>query len=636
MPLRHAGPVNVPESPTALAAALRSTGYLADEGLATARYLALRMGRPLFCEGEPGTGKTALAQALAEVPGAELIRLQCHEGIDASQALYDWDFPRQLLHLRAAGGGGRARPVATSTPSRPPSTTAGSCSPARSCARCETTPAVLLVDEIDRADDEFEAFLLEVLAEHAVTIPEIGEVRADDAAAGGAHLQPHPRGARRPQAPLPLPLARPPRRRPRDRDPARAAARAARPAGHARSRVAVRKLRGADLLKPPGRRRDARLGARAAARRGHATSTSTARPPRSAPSSSTARTPTGCATGSTSCGFVTMPCGRTPDADRPRFVGFTAVLRGRGLPVTADRVAAFLAALDELDVTSRWQTYWAGRLTLCADPDDLHRYDQAFEEWFAERGSGGTKSPTSASRRPELASLAPLDAGEGGEDGDSDVTDDPRRAPRRDEVLRHRDLADLHRRRARAPAQAARAAAARPPTRPSRRRARPATVRADPRPHAARGAAQRRRGARAAAPRPAATAAQDRAARRRLRVDGALRRRAAAVRARRHAALARAPSRPSPSAPGSPASPASCGCATPTTRCTRRARPSPTGRAAPGWARCCGRSSTVGDSGERRARAVVVVFSDGWERGEPDCSVSRWPGSDGWPTGSSG
>ncbi|HEY4421776.1 MAG TPA: MoxR family ATPase, partial [Pseudonocardia sp.] len=83
---------NAAGSPVALAAALRSTGYLADDGIATAAFLALQMNRPLFCEGEPGTGKTALAHALAEVFGAELIRLQCHEGIDAAQALYDWDF----------------------------------------------------------------------------------------------------------------------------------------------------------------------------------------------------------------------------------------------------------------------------------------------------------------------------------------------------------------------------------------------------------------------------------------------------------------------------------------------------------------------------------------------------------------
>jgi MoxR-like ATPase len=169
-----------PASPGELAEALRATGYLADEGLATAAYLALRMGRPLFCEGEPGTGKTALAQALAQVLGAELIRLQCHEGIDASQALYDWDFPRQLLHLRAleaAAGASEERLDADAVE-------ASLYDPRFLLARpvlraLRTSPSVLLIDEVDRADDEFEAFLLEVLTEHAVTIPEIGEVRAE-------------------------------------------------------------------------------------------------------------------------------------------------------------------------------------------------------------------------------------------------------------------------------------------------------------------------------------------------------------------------------------------------------------------------------------------------------------------------
>ncbi|MDV3206701.1 MAG: MoxR family ATPase, partial [Rhodococcus ruber] len=96
-------------SPAELTRALDTTGYLADDGLATVAFLALRMGRPLFCEGEPGTGKTSLAVALADALDLPLIRLQCHEGIDASQALYDWDFPRQLLHLRTleAASGGR-------------------------------------------------------------------------------------------------------------------------------------------------------------------------------------------------------------------------------------------------------------------------------------------------------------------------------------------------------------------------------------------------------------------------------------------------------------------------------------------------------------------------------------------------
>ena len=167
------------DSPAELAAALRSTGYLADDGLATATFLAMKMNRPLFCEGEPGTGKTALAQALAQVTGAELIRLQCHDGIDAAQALYDWDFPRQLLHLRALEATAGASGEKLDTEAVEASLYDPKFLLARPILRAlQTTPSVLLIDEIDRADDEFEAFLLEVLTEHAVTIPEIGEIRA--------------------------------------------------------------------------------------------------------------------------------------------------------------------------------------------------------------------------------------------------------------------------------------------------------------------------------------------------------------------------------------------------------------------------------------------------------------------------
>lgn len=122
---------SVTDSPEELAAALDATGYLADDGLATAGFLALRMGRPLFCEGEPGTGKTSLAIALATALGRPLIRLQCHEGIDAAQALYEWDFPRQLLHLRALEAAGDGR-VDVETAERS-STPSASSSRARCC-----------------------------------------------------------------------------------------------------------------------------------------------------------------------------------------------------------------------------------------------------------------------------------------------------------------------------------------------------------------------------------------------------------------------------------------------------------------------------------------------------------------------
>ncbi len=161
--------------PAGLGRLLAGAGYFADEGVATAAYLALALSRPLFLEGEAGVGKTSLATALAKVVGADVLRLQCYEGIDASQALYDWDFPRQLLHLRAAEAAGDANADRLEAEvysrrfllARP------------LLAALESSPAVLLVDEIDRADDEFEAFLLEVLSDYTVTVPELGTVRAE-------------------------------------------------------------------------------------------------------------------------------------------------------------------------------------------------------------------------------------------------------------------------------------------------------------------------------------------------------------------------------------------------------------------------------------------------------------------------
>jgi MoxR-like ATPase len=172
----HALPL--PDSPAALAAALERTGYLADDGLATAGYLALKLGRPLFLEGDAGVGKTSFAQALATATGARFVRLQCYEGLDSSQALYDWDFSRQLLHLRTVEATARADQLDAAALEA--SLYDRRFLLARPLLQAlEGDQAVLLVDEIDRADDEFEAFLLEVLSEAAITVPELGRIVAE-------------------------------------------------------------------------------------------------------------------------------------------------------------------------------------------------------------------------------------------------------------------------------------------------------------------------------------------------------------------------------------------------------------------------------------------------------------------------
>jgi MoxR-like ATPase len=168
-----------PQSPAEVGIALSAHGYLPDEGLATAVFLALRLRRPLLLEGEAGVGKTELAKVLSRWTGGELIRLQCYEGIDIGQAVYEWDYSRQLLHLRAAEATGETAGGADALEEQLYSERfLVRRALLRAIEPSDGPPPVLLIDEVDRADDEFEAFLLEVLSDYQVTVPELGTFRA--------------------------------------------------------------------------------------------------------------------------------------------------------------------------------------------------------------------------------------------------------------------------------------------------------------------------------------------------------------------------------------------------------------------------------------------------------------------------
>ena len=169
-----------------VAAALEAHGYIADEGLATSIFLSMVLQRPLLLEGEAGVGKTEVAKVLSAWTGGPLIRLQCYEGIDVSQAVYEWDYARQLLQLRAAEIAGE-RPSAPAAPDAGVELTDAVYSERflvrrpllQAIDHPDGPPPVLLIDEVDRSDDEFEAFLLEILSEYAVTVPELGTFRAE-------------------------------------------------------------------------------------------------------------------------------------------------------------------------------------------------------------------------------------------------------------------------------------------------------------------------------------------------------------------------------------------------------------------------------------------------------------------------
>ncbi|PZR91401.1 MAG: ATPase, partial [Candidatus Nephthysia bennettiae] len=168
-------PVSIPASIDEVMARLGDQRYISDRPLATAIFLALKLGKPLFIEGEAGVGKTEAAKVMAEVLGARLIRLQCYEGIDVAHAVYEWNYPRQLLHIRLLNESEDREAAEKEIFSREfllrrPLLDA--------IDNDDEVPPVLLIDEIDRSDEEFEAFLLELLSDFQISIPELGTVRA--------------------------------------------------------------------------------------------------------------------------------------------------------------------------------------------------------------------------------------------------------------------------------------------------------------------------------------------------------------------------------------------------------------------------------------------------------------------------
>ena len=393
-------------------AALAQHDYLADEGLATAIFLAIRLQRPLLLEGEAGVGKTEVAKVLARWTGGELVRLQCYEGIDASQAVYEWDYSRQLLHLRAveAGGGEVVEDELYSERflvKRPLMRAIAY----EADALGAVAPPVLLVDEVDRADDEFEAFLLEILSDYTVTVPELGTFHASvpplvvvtsnrtrdvhDALKRRClyHWIAHPDFERelailRVRAPeVPDQLAR-------------------------EVAAAVETMRELELYKPPGVAETIDW-ANALAALGRTTidehavevtlgtilkyredqERTTRRGDRAARAD---RNGAKCLTRSTTVGL---------DVDRLA-VGFARVLRGAGLDVPVGTTILFAEALGAVGVSTRDAVYWAGRATLVRRPEDIELYDRCFAAWWdrvfqsGHHGGGGARDRPRVRLRP--------------------------------------------------------------------------------------------------------------------------------------------------------------------------------------------------------------------------------------------
>ena len=458
------GPADVRE-------ALGRHGYLADEGLATVVYLALVMRRPLLLEGDAGVGKTEVAKVLARWTGGELLRVQCYEGIDVAQAVYEWDYSRQLLHLRSAEARAATTGVAVSEDVEDELYSERFLVRRPLLAAITTDPGsaapVLLVDEVDRADDDFEAFLLEVLSEYAITVPELGTFRADvppivvitsnrtrdlhDALKRRClyHWVDHPSFEREVEIiTLKVPgvgtvLAR-------------------------QIAAAVEQLRVLSLYKPPGVAETIDWAEALGALGRPGWTRPPSRPP-SGPCSSTGRTPTKrvrrgseslCArrrsalvepleaglTGGLSGGWpVNREDGLTAGQRPERLaVAFSRLLRGHGVHVPAGASLIYAEAMSVLGFSSSGPLYWAGRATLVNRPEDVAVYDEVFSAFFLRRAASG-QAHQHTFRALALVD-APAERADGGEDDTSwpDPGQDRGRQQvrySRVEILRRKDFA---------------------------------------------------------------------------------------------------------------------------------------------------------------------------------------------------
>ena len=372
-----------------LESALAGASYLPDRGLSTALYLSLKLEKPLLLEGEAGVGKTEAAKAIAQALGARLIRLQCYEGLDVAHAVYEWNYARQLLHIRAAQEGtvDEAELFGPEFLIRRPLLEA---------VEAEE-PVVLLIDEIDRADEEFEAFLLEVLSDFQITIPELGTIEAKQRPyvilTSNRTRELHDALKRRCLFHwIGHPVARA-----RDRD--REAARAGR-AGAARRRGG-RVRRGAAPARPAeaaGARGDDRLGAGAdGARPAGARRRERARR-RSGRCSSTTRT---CSRSATRRWPASSPAPVPGSAVVRHIVTFGRVLREAGLEVGPGRVSDALRGLDAVELARQDDVYWTLRQTLVSRREDIEAFDRAFHAWFLarRRAAAGRDEAAAAARR---------------------------------------------------------------------------------------------------------------------------------------------------------------------------------------------------------------------------------------------